>query len=165
MNLYLIQYRIVTPNVTLSDVVRWIVIAIHKQIDVVWRVNRNLFPLLFEYIECVLVITAVLPYRMCSIDQQCGKNMVCLSGLCECARQDFIPARNKRECSKNKLKALWMHCDCLVAVPYLSVGSTCLDSPYGCCSDNMTVSPSSDRRGCPGISFHLQSRRKLLGSE
>ncbi len=63
-----------------------------------------------ELIKYFLVITAVLPYRMCSIDQQCGKNMVCLSGLCECARQDFIPARKKRECSKNNIsKEFWMH--------------------------------------------------------
>ncbi len=88
---------------------------------------------------------------MCSIDTNCGKNMVCLSGLCECARQDFIPARKKRECSKiiyhlyiiNKLIIL-------VAVPHLSIGSTCFDSPYGCCNDNITISPSLDRRGCPG---------------
>jgi hypothetical protein len=45
---------------------------------------------------------------MCSTDKHCGKNMVCLSGLCECARQDFIPARKKRECSKrNKNKNLF----------------------------------------------------------
>ncbi|CAF3381609.1 unnamed protein product [Rotaria socialis] len=83
---------------------------------------------------CVKVITAVLPYRMCSTDEHCGKNMVCLSGLCECARQDYIAARKKREC---------------IAVPYLSVGSTCSDSSYGCCNDNITISPSVDRRGCP----------------
>lgn len=48
----------------------------------------------------ILVITAILPYRMCTTDRQCGKNMVCLSGLCECAQQNFIPARKKRECSE-----------------------------------------------------------------
>ncbi|CAF3324637.1 unnamed protein product [Rotaria sp. Silwood1] len=83
---------------------------------------------------CVKVITAILPYRSCSRDEHCGKNMVCLSGLCECARQDFVPARKKREC---------------IAVPHLSIGSTCFDSPYGCCHDNVTISPSLDRRGCP----------------
>lgn len=38
----------------------------------------------------------------------------------------------------------------LVAVPQLSIGSSCFDSPYGCCNDNITISPSLDRRGCPG---------------
>ncbi len=104
--------------------------------------------------KCVLVITAILPYRMCSIDKQCGKNMVCLSGLCECARQNFIPARKKRECGKKNFKWLWIYFDHLVAVPHLSIGSTCLDSPYGCCNDNITISPSLDRRGCPGIEYH-----------
>ncbi|CAF4244959.1 unnamed protein product [Rotaria sp. Silwood2] len=83
---------------------------------------------------CVKVITAILPYRTCSTDEHCGKNMACLSSLCECARQDFVPARKKREC---------------IAVPHLSIGSTCFDSPYGCCHDNITISPSLDRRGCP----------------
>ncbi|CAF3750071.1 unnamed protein product [Adineta steineri] len=83
---------------------------------------------------CVKVITAVLPYRMCSIDKHCGKNMVCLSGLCECARQDYVPARKKREC---------------IAIPHLSMGSTCFDSLFGCCNDNVTIAPSLDRRGCP----------------
>jgi hypothetical protein len=43
----------------------------------------------------------------------------------------------------------------LVAVPYLSIGSTCFDSPYGCCNDNITISPSLDRRGCPGIGIYI----------
>ena len=90
---------------------------------------------------------------MCAIDQQCGKNMVCLSGLCECARQDFVPARKKRECSKNNFERFYIYCDHLVAVPHLSTGSSCLESPYGCCQDNLTISPSLDRRGCPGITI------------
>lgn len=40
----------------------------------------------------------------------------------------------------------------LVATPHLPSGSSCFDSPYGCCHDNVTVSPSLDRRGCPGMS-------------
>ena len=49
---------------------------------------------------CVKVITALLPYRMCREDRQCGRNMMCIDGFCQCAREDLIPARNKRQCSK-----------------------------------------------------------------
>lgn len=49
------------------------------------------------------VITAILPYRTCTRNEHCGRNMICLSGLCECARQDFVPARKKRECSKTTM--------------------------------------------------------------
>ncbi|CAF0752008.1 unnamed protein product [Adineta ricciae] len=97
---------------------------------------------------CVRVITAILPYRTCSSNSQCGKNMVCLSGLCECARQNFVPARKKREC---------------VAVPHLMMGLTCFDSPYGCCNDNITISPSLDRRGCPEY-CHCHSTGSLQSS-
>jgi len=89
--------------VTLLDVVQWIVIVICKQIDVVLKVNNENKENDLNWIY-FLVITAILPYRMCSTDKHCGKNMVCLSGLCECARQDFIPARKKRECSKRNKK-------------------------------------------------------------
>jgi hypothetical protein len=51
---------------------------------------------------CVKVITALLPYRMCREDRHCGRNMICINGFCQCARDDLIPARNKRECSKKK---------------------------------------------------------------
>jgi len=83
---------------------------------------------------CVKVITAILPYRTCLRNEHCGRNMICLSGLCECARQDFVPARKRREC---------------ISVPHLSMGLSCADSSYGCCNDNVTISPSVDRRGCP----------------
>ncbi len=55
---------------------------------------------------CVKVITAVLPYRMCREDKHCGQNMKCINGFCQCARQDLIPARNKRECSKIKTNTI-----------------------------------------------------------
>lgn len=48
-----------------------------------------------------LVITAVLPYKICLENRHCGKNMICLKGLCQCARDDLIPVSRKRECSKN----------------------------------------------------------------
>ncbi len=51
---------------------------------------------------CVKVITAILPYRMCREDRHCGQNMICINGFCQCARDGWMPARNKRECSKTK---------------------------------------------------------------
>ncbi len=50
------------------------------------------------------VITAVLPYRMCLEDRHCGRNMICLNGLCQCAKDDMMPVRKKRECSNQNIK-------------------------------------------------------------
>ncbi|CAF1014592.1 unnamed protein product [Adineta ricciae] len=84
---------------------------------------------------CIKVITAILPYRACRSDEDCGRNMICSFGLCQCARNDMMPARNKREC---------------VVVPsHVSQNSTCATSPYGCCNDQITVSPTFNRQGCP----------------
>jgi hypothetical protein len=59
---------------------------------------------LFNRTDCCPVITAILPYRMCLSHEQCGLNMMCLGGLCECARQDYVPARQRRECSKMRVR-------------------------------------------------------------
>jgi len=87
------------------------------------------------------VITAVLPYQMCLEDRHCGKNMICLNDLCQCARDDLMPARKKREC--------------IPLFPHLSASSTCHASPFGCCKDNFTISPTFDQRGCPGKSNYF----------
>lgn len=36
---------------------------------------------------------------------------------------------------------------------HLSINSTCHRSPFGCCKDNITISPTFDRQGCPGKSL------------
>jgi hypothetical protein len=55
----------------------------------------------------------------------------------------------------------------LVALlPHLSIDSTCHASPFGCCKDNFTMSPTFDRRGCPGklilLNFELDIRNYFL---
>jgi hypothetical protein len=72
---------------------------------------------------------------MCLVDSNCGRNMVCLNGLCQCASNDLMPARQKREC---------------IPLPQLSTNSNCITSPFGCCKDNRTISSTFDRQGCPG---------------
>ncbi|CAF0927203.1 unnamed protein product [Rotaria sordida] len=84
---------------------------------------------------CVKVMTAVFPYRMCLSDRHCGRNMICLNGLCQCARNDLMPVKEKREC--------------VSLLPQLSINSSCINSSFGCCKDNITISLTSDRRGCP----------------
>ncbi len=50
----------------------------------------------------------------------------------------------------------------LVALPYLSANSTCRLSQFGCCRDNITISPTFDRRGCPGMEpFLLENRMSV----
>ncbi|UJR13720.1 hypothetical protein I4U23_000731 [Adineta vaga] len=49
---------------------------------------------------CVKVITAILPYRLCQSDADCGRKMICSYNLCHCTSNDMIPARNKRECNQ-----------------------------------------------------------------
>lgn len=49
---------------------------------------------------CVKVLTAMSPYRMCLDDEQCGRNMICRDGFCQCATEDLMPAKHKRECSR-----------------------------------------------------------------
>ena len=51
---------------------------------------------------CVKVINAMSPYRMCLEDGQCGRNMICKDGFCQCASDDLMPAKNKRECGREK---------------------------------------------------------------
>ena len=49
-----------------------------------------------------------------------------------------------------------------VSVPLISTSSkisTCHASPFGCCKDNITISPTFDRRGCPGIWFQDKNKR------
>ncbi|CAF1289873.1 unnamed protein product [Adineta steineri] len=84
---------------------------------------------------CIKIINAILPYRKCLSDEYCGRNMICSYGLCQCARNDMIPARKKREC--------------IVLPSYISDNSTCSMTPYGCCRDKVTISPTFDRHGCP----------------
>ncbi|CAF1239379.1 unnamed protein product, partial [Didymodactylos carnosus] len=82
---------------------------------------------------CVKVITALVPYKLCLNDSHCGTNMVCLSGICECKEQSYLPALKKRECFKQ----------------LQSIDLSCHHSLFGCCNDSLTSAPSYDRRGCP----------------
>ncbi len=59
--------------------------------------------------------------------------------------------KNENAVREKKYLIIFINLIILVAVPHLTLGSTCFDSPYGCCHDNVTISPSLDRRGCPGI--------------
>jgi len=72
----------------------------HVECDVMDRCPLNSYCRTQSHRCCVKVLTAVLPYRSCIDSTHCGKNMICLNGLCQCAGEDFMPARNKRECSK-----------------------------------------------------------------
>ncbi|CAF0768521.1 unnamed protein product, partial [Didymodactylos carnosus] len=79
------------------------------------------------------LITALVPYKLCINDSHCGTNMVCLSGICECKEQSYLPALKKRECFK----------------PLQSMNSSCHYSLFGCCSDGVTPAPGYEKRGCP----------------
>ncbi|CAF4879182.1 unnamed protein product [Rotaria sp. Silwood1] len=107
----------------------------HIECDTMERCPLNSFCNKHTNTCCVKVITAIFPYRMCLSDRHCGQNMICSNGLCQCVNHDFVPAKKKREC--------------IPLLPHLSINSSCINSPFGCCKDNITISPTPDRRGCP----------------
>jgi hypothetical protein len=72
-----------------------------------------------------------------------------------CKTRFYASKKKTRMQYEKKGVKVFMNSVILVAVPHLSVGSTCLDSPYGCCNDNVTISSSADRRGCPGMRIYI----------